>query len=242
MIKNILAILLLTLFLGCEVDLFNDQKLEQLQKENATLKAQQEADSLKLEHKSALVKLENTQALEKLKLEGELKKTQLNNDKETTLAEIAKSREIEKLALDNALKKEQLIQDQAKALELIRQKTALVEAEKALELKKYLFGVVALLLLITAFFIYYYLKRKREDKLIAYNDNLKKYFHFKENETRTRIAEKVLDTIAAGKLSTEDQVNLLKAISSTAVEEQRGTTQVEQIESIDVEMIEDKSK
>ena len=225
MIKKILFILVLLFFSGCEFDLFNDKKVEQLQDENMKLKARKEAEATQLEYKNSLVKIEKSQELEQLKLESELKKVQLEN-----------SKELEKIALENELKKEQIEKEKALELEVLRQKTALAEAEKALELKKYLFALLALIIVIIAFFIYYYLKRKREDKLIAYNDNLKKYFHHKERETRTRIVEKVLDTIAEGKLSKEDQANLIKAISaSEALDEYRVS---EEIENIEVEMIE----
>jgi len=225
------------LFSGCELDIFNDKELQRLKKENQELAAEQKAESIQLEYKNSLVKLEKSSEIARLKLEGELKKEQLANEKETTLAEIEKRKAIEMLALNTELQKEQLAKEKATELEVIRQQTALIEAEKSLELKKYIFALAALLLLIIAFFIYYYLKRKREDKLIAYNDNLKKYFYFKENETRTRIAEKVLDTIAEGKLSKEDQVNLIKAISSSGpiVEDTNAKD-----ESIDIELIEEK--
>jgi len=225
MIKNILFILVLLFYTGCEFDLFNDQKVEKLQDENMRLKAQKEAEATELEYKNSLVKIEKSQELEQLKLESELKKVQLEN-----------SKELEKIALENALKKEQIEKEKALELEVLRQKTALAEAEKALELKKYLFALLSLIVIIIAFFIYYYLKRKREDKLIAYNDNLKKYFRYKESETRTRIAEKVLDTIAEGKLSKEDQANLIKAISASEVLDEQ--TRVDEIENIEIEMIE----
>ncbi len=225
MIKNILFILVLLFYTGCEFDLFNDKKVEQLQDENMKLKAHKEAEATQLKYKNSLVKIEKSQELEQLKLESELKKVQLEN-----------SKELEKIALENALKKEQIEKEKALELEVLRQKTALAEAEKALELKKYLFAVLALIIIIIAFFIYYYLKRKREDKLIAYNDNLKKYFRYKESETRTRIAEKVLDTIAEGKLSKEDQANLIKAISSSEALDEQMTPN--EIENIEVEMIE----
>ncbi len=238
MIKTIIIAITFLLFSGCELDLLHDKELEQLKKENARLQAEQQAELIRLEHKNDKLKMTQAQELEMFKLDKDLKREQLANEKETALATIEKERQVERLALENELKKEQLAKERAKELELIRQKTVLVEAEKALELKKYIFALAALLLLIVAFFIYYYLKRKREDKLIAYNDNLKKYFQYKESETRTRIAEKVLDTIAEGKLSKEDQVNLIKAISSTTpMAENQGIRD----ESIDIELIEDKS-
>ena len=214
----------LFLFSGCDIDLFNTQKVESLQQENNRLVAEKEAEAIKLEHQNSRVKIEKDQELKRLALEGELQKQKLSNEKETELARIAKEKEIEKLSLEKALEKEKLAQE-----------TARIEADKSLELEKYVFGLLALLMLIIAFFIYYYFKKKREDKLIAYNDNLRKYFLFKEHETRIKITQQVLDTIAEGKLSKEDQANLVRAISANSVETlpeslQDGEVEVELIE------------
>jgi len=214
----------LFLFSGCDVDLFNTQKVDRLQQENNRLVAEKEAEAIRLEHQNSRVKIEKDQELKRLALEGELQKQKLSNERETELARIAKEKEIEKISLEKALEKERLAQE-----------TARIEADKSLELEKYVFGLLALLMLIIAFFIYYYFKKKREDKLIAYNDNLRKYFLFKEHETRIKITQQVLDTIAEGKLSKEDQANLVRAISANSVETlpeslQDGEVEVELIE------------
>jgi len=227
--KIVIICLTLLVMSGCEVDFFNTKKVDQLQQENSRLMAEKEAESIKLDHENSRVKIEKDQELKRLALEGELQKQKLSNQKETELARIAKEEKIERLGLDKALEKEKLFQE-----------TARIEAEKSLELQKYLFAVLALLILIVAFFIYYYFKKKREDKLIAYNDNLRKYFLFKEHETRTKITQQVLDTIAEGKLSKEDQANLIKAISSNSVENIPESV-VGYDEAVEVTLIEQKS-
>ena len=226
MMKLVLILTILIYFSGCEVDLFNDNKVEQLEKENATLKAQKKAESIQLDYANARVKLEKEQEIERLQLETELQKRKLANEKETTLAEIAHKSEVEKLRIQQELEKEKLAQI-----------TAQIAAEKNLELEKYLFGLLGLFMIIVAFFIYYYFKKRREDKLIAYNDNLKKYFYFKESERRSKMAEKVLETIAEGKLSKEDKVMLLKAMRETEIDEVTHTAYSDEIE---VELLEEK--
>ena len=226
--KIVIFFVALFLFSGCDLDIFNTEKVDHLQQENSRLIAEKEAEAIKLEHENSRVKIEKDQELKRLALEGELQKQKLTNEKETELARIAKEKEVEKLSLDKALEKERLLQE-----------TARIEAEKSLELQKYLFGVLALLLIIIAFFIYYYFKKKREDKLIAYNDNLRKYFLFKEHETRIKITQQVLDTIAEGKLSKEDQASLVRAISANSVENLPEHLQ-ESVEDVEVELIEDK--
>jgi len=222
MIKNIIFILAILLFSGCEIDLFNDKKVEQLQRENSELQAKQQAKAITLEHQNARVALEKEQELKRLQLEAELEKQRLDNSKETSLVEIKTKAEVERLRLEKELEKTKLIQESAR-----------IEAQKRLELEKYLFALLGLLMIIVSFFIFYYFKKRREDKLIAYNDNLKKYFLFKEQERRTRIAEKVLETIAEGKLSKEDEARLVRAMDMTNVDQL--TTE----QTLEVEMIED---
>jgi len=223
--KTVIFFITLLIFSGCEIDLFNTDKVDRLQQENSRLIAEREAEAIKLEHENSRVKIEKEQEIKRLALEGELQKQKLSNEKETELARIAKEKEIEKISLEKALEKERLAQE-----------TARIEAEKSLELQKYLFALLALLMIIIAFFIYYYFKKRREDKLIAYNDNLRKYFLFKEHETRTKITQQVLDAIAEGKLSKEDQANLIRAISANSAENLPESFQ----DDVEVEMIEDK--
>jgi len=77
----------------------------------------------------------------------------------------------------------------------------------------YMFIFLALVVSVVAFFLFYYLKKRREDELIRYNDNLKKYFYLKENESRVKIAEKILETIAQGELSKDNEQKLVNAFA-----------------------------
>jgi hypothetical protein len=224
--KLVLFFTALFLFSGCDIDLFNTDKVDRLKQENSRLMAEKEAESIRLDHENSRITIEKDEELKRLALEGEIQKQKLNNDRETELARIAKEKEIEALSLGQELEKEKLLQE-----------TKHLEVTKSLELEKYLFGLLALLMLIISFFIYYYFKKRREDKLIAYNDNLRKYFLFKEHETRTKIAKQVLDTIAEGKLSKEDQANLIRAISVNSLEELPPTVTNTEVE---IEMIEEK--
>ena len=196
MIRLIVPILMLLLFIqGCDSDLFNKKKLDSLNAENE--------------------KLKTSIAAQKEQLKTELEKEKLN--KQTELQK-------EQLKTQAEIKKAQIEAKRQKELELIRQKTLLEQEKQKKELLVYLMLLAALLMLIISFFIYLHFKRKREDKLRAYEDNLKKYFLLKENEMKLQMAQKILETIEKSSLSSEDQKKLI------AVLHEHNETTIEMIE------------
>ncbi len=163
---------------------------------------------------------EDSPELQEKKQILELKKIQAAQEKELAALEMQKSLaaiEKEKVLglqkMQNELKEKELSTNSEKELELIKQKIALQESNNTLSFQLYLFVFLALVIIVIAFFVFYFLKRKREDELRAYNDNLKKYFYMKENTARLKIAEKILDTIAEGDLSSENQQKLINAFA-----------------------------
>jgi len=161
-------------------------------------------------------------SLEKQEKEQELalKKLQVQQEKELATLEMTKSlallekeKAIELQQMQNDIKEKELSANSEKELELIKQKVALQESNNLLDFQKYLLMFLAMLLVVIAAFVFYYMKRKREDELQAYNDNLKKYFYLKENESRMKIAEKILDTIAENDLSIENEQKLINAFA-----------------------------
>jgi len=163
---------------------------------------------------------EDSPELQEKKHALELKKLQVSQEKEMavlemqkSLASIEKEKVIELQKMQNDIKEKELSTNSEKELELIKQKLALQESTNDLSFQMYLLIFLALIVSVIAFFIFFYLKRKREDELRAYNDNLKKYFYMKENESRMKIAEKILDTIAEGELSKENEQKLINAFS-----------------------------
>ncbi len=169
---------------------------------------------------SACELFEDSAALQEKKQELELKKIQVQQEQElarlqmqTSLATIEKEKTLELQKMQNEIKEKELSVNGEKELELIKQKLTLQESNNLLDFQKYILIFLAFVVMIIAAFFFYYLKKKREDELIAYNDNLKKYFYIKENETRMKIAEKILDTISDGHLSTENEQKLINAFS-----------------------------
>ncbi len=163
---------------------------------------------------------EDSPELQQKKQELELKKIQVQQEKELaalemqkSLATIEKEKALELQKLHNEIKAKELDTNSEKELELIKQKIALQESNNTLDFQMYLFAFLALVLSVITFFVFYFFKRKREDELRAYNDNLKKYFYQKENEARMKIASQILDTVAKGNLSKENEQKLINAFA-----------------------------
>jgi len=163
---------------------------------------------------------EDSPELQQKKQELELKKLQVKQEKELaaleiqkSLATIEKEKVLELQKLHNEIKAKELDTNSEKELELIKQKIALQESNNSLNFQMYLFAFLALILIVITFFTFYFFKRKREDELRAYNDNLKKYFYQRENEARLKIASKILDTVADGNMSKENEQKLINAFA-----------------------------
>lgn len=163
---------------------------------------------------------EDSPELQQKKQELELKKLQVLHDKELaaiemqkSLAAIEKEKTLELQKLQNDIKSIELNANSEKELELIRQKVLLQENANSLNFQLYLFVFLLFVISVISFFVFYYFKKKREDELRAYNDNLKKYFHHKENEARIKISTMILGTIAQGDLNKENERKLIQAFA-----------------------------
>lgn len=169
---------------------------------------------------SACQLFEDSEELQAKKQELALKKLQVQQDKDLasmqmqkSLATLEKEKALQLQQMQNDIREKELDANSEKELELIKQKVLLQESNNLLDFQKYLLLFLAILIVVIAAFVFYYMKRKREDELQAYNDNLKKYFYIKENESRMKIAEKILDTIADGDLSKDNEQKLINAFA-----------------------------
>ena len=152
----------------------------------------------------------------------EIQLAMLESKKE--LAKIQKDIEIEKIRSNSKLDKQKILLEQEKSKVLFDQ-----------ELKRYMMLIFGLVVLVGLFLIYYYFKKRHDDKLTAYNDNLKKYFYHKENEARVKIAQELLKTISSGKLDKNQENQLISAFKGEA--EIYNKNQIEnQNQEIDVEI------
>jgi len=130
--------------------------------------------------------------------------------------EARKSIEIEKINAQTRLKQMEL--EREKEIALLREKERLLRLEHEQAKERYIIwaGIAAMILVGLA--LLWYFDRRRQDKLIAYRDNLHKYFLFKENETRLKIAEKIIDTVARQEISAEEKSKLIEVLHAPIAE------------------------
>lgn len=156
-------------------------------------------------------------------------KERLNVQKELELAKINTNLEKEKLASLNK-EKESLYQLQIQ------------QQQQELELQKYIILLIALVIIIIAIGVYIYFNNRRKDKLKAYEDNLEKYFKNKEEQQKLQIANKIIDTIATGKLSIEQEKRLIANLDGKediSAQNLKGFQDEEVVEAV---ILEDKPK
>ena len=158
-------------------------------------------------------KVANTKEVQLKKIDAQKEQELAKINSQTTLATLEKEQLLEKIKLEAQAEKEKMLLAQAKEKELFEAKLRDLERQDAMEIKRYLLLILFFLLIIVAYFVYLYFKRRHDDKLRAYQDNLDKYFHQQENMTKMRIAEKIIDTVASGKLEKEQESALIKALS-----------------------------
>jgi len=82
--------------------------------------------------------------------------------------------------------------------------------------KKSTLTVVSLTLAALLALIFYIFRKRREDGLKMHHDEIEKEIYLRERELQVRMAEKILDTIASGKLSKEEERHLLEALEKAA--------------------------
>jgi hypothetical protein len=130
--------------------------------------------------------------------------------------EARKQVEIEKINAETRLKQLELEKERELALLRERERLLRLEHEQAKERYVIWAGIAAMILAGLA--LLWYFDRRRQDKLIAYRDNLQKYFLFKENETRLKIAEKIIDAVAKQEIDAEEKAKLIEVLHSPIAE------------------------
>lgn len=202
--------------------------------------SKEEAAAKQLEQKKAFeAKIADTKEVQLKKIDAQKEQELAKINAQTTLAKMEKEQLLDKIKLEAAAQKEKMLLAQAKEKEAYAAKLRDLERQDAMELKRYLLLILFLFLIIASYFIYLYFKRRHEDKLRAYRDNLDKYFHQQENMTKMRIAEKIIDTVASGKLEKEQESELIKALSGNISPDEKPKLLNETNE--DVEVIEEKN-
>ncbi len=195
------------LFVGCFDDNAKkiEQKVDELSQQRARIEARLEKARLEADRQKELALTKMQRQIEELAL----KRSQNEAQKEIELARIKAKQALELQKIEQTYKLKELeLKKQKELIELENQKLL---AQKELELKRqflYL-SLAALVLLVVVVLVILYFYKKRQDKLQAYKDNLEKYFRLKENEAKIAIANKIIDTIAEGKLTPDQEQRLL---------------------------------
>ena len=200
--RTIFFLLLPLLFLGC----LSDETTEQTD----SISTQKQAVPESAHSKQMTIQNEK---LQQKQIEAKQQKDMAEISMKKELASINQQGALELAKLDAELQMQRLVLEKEQALEQLKQQNLIRESEQALSLKRYILFFSSLILIILAGAVYYFMKRRREDKLQAYNDNLEKYFQNKQNESRVKIAEKIIDTIATGKLNSQQESQLIEAIN-----------------------------
>ncbi len=149
---------------------------------------------LELKYQQELAALEAQKELASIDLQKQVELGKMDKDIRMKTLEFENLQEMEKLKLQ--------IQRDAANREYAMQRNYLI--------------LLAVLLVLIALGIYFLLKRRHENKLRAYNDNLQKYFYQKENESRLHLAEKIIDRVAEGKASLDQEAKLLNILQGTS--------------------------
>ncbi|HIP54843.1 MAG TPA: hypothetical protein EYH11_05170 [Sulfurimonas autotrophica] len=223
MIKHIFFLSLLLFFNACNLS-----------------ESEEEIMAKKLQQKKAFEeKVAQTKEVQLKKIDAQKEQELAKINAQTTLAQMEKAQLLEKIKLEAAAQKEKILLAQAKEKAAFEAKLRDLERQNAMELKRYLLLILFFILVIATYFIYLYFKRRHDDKLKAYQDNLEKYFHQQENMTKMRIAEKIIDTVASGKLAKEQESALIKALSGTITPSAQTKLLINE-SSEEVELIEEK--
>ncbi|MRJ02164.1 MAG: hypothetical protein GXO19_05195 [Epsilonproteobacteria bacterium] len=199
-------ILLLLLMTGCLQEGENmEQKRDAISREKARIEAQLLEARKSADREKELLLTQIQERIERLALE----ERKSEKEKEVELAKIKMEQTLALSQLEQKYKMEELrLSQEMEKLELEQRK---ILAQKELEVRRelLLLGFIGLILILIAGLTILYFYKKRRDKLIAYNDNLEKYFRMKEQEAKIAIANKIIDTIAQGKLRPDQEQRLL---------------------------------
>ncbi len=203
--------------------------------------SQKELDAKRLQEKKAFeAKIAESKEIQLKKIDAQTQQELAKIEQKKELAKMEKDQLLEKLRLQMELEKEKVALQEKKERALLDKKMAEMEHADSMEIKRYLLLILFLMLVIISFFAYLYFKKRHEDKLRAYHDNLDKYFHQQDNMTKMRIAEKIIDTVASGKLDKEQEIELIRALNATNPPSQTPPLLEDKDDAETVELIEEK--
>jgi len=134
-------------------------------------------------------------------------------DAQKEIARINKERDIEvqKLIAQTDVTKAGINKEVAME-EVETKKTAIEKKHEYSTHLLWLFGVALALIFL---FLFYYTGKNRKERLKKHEDELMAKMRLQEQEMKMRMAEKMLDSLASGKLSPEQENRLIEALEHT---------------------------
>jgi len=161
-------------------------------------------------------------AAAKVKAESEKEIARINMEKEVLIQKLKGSTEVEKAELSKEISLKQVEADRHKAvikkdIAITQDQTQLQIALNKLELEKWILLIVGLFILALVIFVFYNTNRNRKERLKVHEDKLKQELLIQEQQMRVQIAERLIDAMASGKLTPEQENKLLGAYSSSPV-------------------------
>jgi len=134
---------------------------------------------------------------------------------EKEIALINKQRDItlEKLKQEANLQKA----DIDKEIEFKKSDTEIVLLEHSVSIQKIYMILIAVGMFTAIIFAFYFLQKRRKDRLKMHEDILHKEMYIKDREIQAKMAERILDTLEKGKLSSEQQSKLVETLTKNTV-------------------------
>ena len=144
---------------------------------------------------------------------SELAIATLEAETQKEIAKINKERDLELKKMDVQTKMVELKTTNEMAIKEHNLSTFVQESKYAFKNSTLVLGGIGLFAILAL--IFFIFRKRREDKLKMHEDNLQKEVYLREKELQVKMAEKILDTIATGKLSEEKEQHLLEALDKT---------------------------
>ena len=145
--------------------------------------------------------------------DSELAIATLEAETQKEIAKINKERDLELKKMDVQTKMVELKTTNEMAIKEHNLSTFVQESKYAFKNSTLVLGGLGLFAVLAL--IFFIFRKRREDKLKMHEDNLQKEVYLREKELQVKMAEKILDTIATGKLSEEREQHLLEALDKT---------------------------
>jgi uncharacterized protein YceK len=183
------AILLLLLMSGCGDTTSRQQPYLLGQKPSTPYAAQMKQRSDKIE-------------AAKIEAEAQKEIARINKDRDIEVQKLISSTDVAKAGINKEV-----------AIEEAAVKKSALEQEHDYGIKVlWLIGVALLLLFL---FLFYHTGKNRKERLKKHEDELMAKLRLQEQEMKMKMAEKMLDSITSGKLSTEQETRLIEVLEHT---------------------------